>query len=133
MRYSLDTNVCIRFVKGRSDRLTQKMHAVPFAQMVICSIVRAEMVYGAMKSQQAIRTLDEQQRFLSNFDSLGFDDQAARNFGELRAALERSGTLIGPYDMQIAAIAMANDLTLVTHNVKEFSRIQGLKWVDWES
>lgn len=69
---------------------------------------------------------------MTSFGKAEFDDRAALIFGEIRAELERHGTPIGPYDMQIAAIAMANDLTLVTHNVKEFSRIKGLKWADWE-
>jgi tRNA(fMet)-specific endonuclease VapC len=63
---------------------------------------------------------------------VSFDDRAARYFGQIRANLQRQGTPIGPYDLQIAAIALANDLTLVTHNTREFARIDGLRLVDWE-
>jgi tRNA(fMet)-specific endonuclease VapC len=64
--------------------------------------------------------------------SLPFDAKAARHFGEIRAMLEQCGMLIGAYDMQIAAIALANHLTLVTHNTREFSRITELKLENWE-
>jgi len=67
-----------------------------------------------------------------NFESLPFDDAAAGKFGEIRATLARLGTPIGPYDLQIAAIAMVNGLTLVSHNTREFLRVTGLQLVDWE-
>lgn len=70
--------------------------------------------------------------FLNQFKSLPFDDNAALRFGEIRAELASKGTPIGPYDLQIAAIALANNLTLVTHNTKEFNRISNLKIEGWE-
>jgi tRNA(fMet)-specific endonuclease VapC len=73
-----------------------------------------------------------QQQFLARFVSLPFDDEAAIVFGEVRAALANAGTPIGPYDLQIAAIALANDLTLVTHNTREFVRVSGLRLEDWQ-
>ena len=74
-----------------------------------------------------------QQKFLNNFVSLPFDDAAATIFGEIRSSLAAKGTPIGPYDLQIAAIALANNLILVTHNTREFSRIADLKLEDWET
>ena len=79
-----------------------------------------------------MRTRARQQAFLVPFVSLPFDDSAAEVYGRVRAQLEAAGTPIGPYDLQIAAIALANDLVLVTHNTQEFSRISGLRIVDWE-
>ena len=67
-----------------------------------------------------------------NFKSLPFDDEAAEKFGEIRATLARLGTPIGPYDLQIAAVAIVNGLTLVSHNMREFLRVPGLQLVDWE-
>ncbi len=71
--------------------------------------------------------------FLAPFTSLPFDDAAARKCAEIRRELERSGTIIGPHDLQIAPIALQHGLTLVTHNTQEFSRISGLQWEDWEA
>jgi tRNA(fMet)-specific endonuclease VapC len=132
MNYLLDTNVCIRFLQGRSLRIREEIHSRPPERLFICSVVRAELFYGAMKSDYPTVTLDKQRTFVEKFPSLPFDDGAALVFGEIRAGLQRQGKPIGPYDMQIAAIALANDLTLVTHNSGEFNRIDGLRLTDWE-
>jgi tRNA(fMet)-specific endonuclease VapC len=84
------------------------------------------------KSQTPARTLLKQQNFLNRFVSLPFDDKSAEIYGQLRAKLELAGTPIGALDMLIAAIAIANDLVLVTHNSAEFSRVDGLNIEDWE-
>jgi tRNA(fMet)-specific endonuclease VapC len=84
------------------------------------------------ESQNPNKSLLIQQKFFNQFQSLPFDDEAALIFGEIRADLTKKGTPIGGYDLQIAAIAFANDLTLITHNTNEFSRIVNLKIEDWE-
>lgn len=94
--------------------------------------MKVELFYGAMRSNNPSKSLASQENFLQLFVSLPFDDAAASIFGRIRAELAAVGTPIGPYDVQIAAIAMANNLILVTHNVKEFSRVNGLKFEDWE-
>ena len=86
-----------------------------------------------MRSNNPVKSLQIQQEFLQQFISIPFDDAAAMVYGTIRANLAKAGTPIGPNDLQIAAIALANELTLVTHNTREFSRIQGLKLEDWES
>ena len=86
-----------------------------------------------MKSQNPRRTLARQQPFVNRFVSLPFDDQAAEIYGEIRADLEKMGQPIGPNDFLIAAIAVANDVTLVTHNTREFGRAKDLKLEDWET
>jgi tRNA(fMet)-specific endonuclease VapC len=96
-------------------------------------VVKHELFYGAMRSHDPARTLAAQERFLNQFESLPLDDAAARYGAELRARLARIGQMIGPYDLLIAAIAMVNNLTLVTHNVAEFSRVAGLRYEDWEA
>jgi tRNA(fMet)-specific endonuclease VapC len=85
-----------------------------------------------MRSDAPTRTLRVQQRFLEQFESLPFDDQAGLIHGRIRAQLAALGTPIGPYDLQIAAIALANNLTVVTHNTSEFKRVEGLRIEDWE-
>lgn len=133
MKYSLDTNTCIRYLNGRSLAIIQKLPTVPARDIVVCSIVRGELAYGAMKSQTPEASVAKQARFLKPYKTLPFDDTAAHEYGRIRAYLENVGTPIGPYDMQIAAIAVVNDLIVVTHNIKEFSRIPGLKIEDWEN
>jgi tRNA(fMet)-specific endonuclease VapC len=132
MKYLLDTNVCVGFLNQRKPPLTQRFLTVPTLDKVICSIVRAELFYGAYKSQRQVSNLQVIENFLAGYPNLDFDIVAARIQGEIRADLERKGTPIGPYDLQVAAIALANNLTLVTHNTDEFSRIPHLTLDDWE-
>ena len=86
-----------------------------------------------MKSRDPTRAIRAQRSFFSRYRSLPFDDVAADVYGRIRAELESKGTPIGPNDLLIAAIAVANDLTLVTHNTNEFSRVTGLVLEDWEA
>ncbi|MBW4516394.1 MAG: type II toxin-antitoxin system VapC family toxin [Timaviella obliquedivisa GSE-PSE-MK23-08B] len=132
MNYLLDTNVCIIYLKGKNLNLKQELEAVNIQEIAICSIVKAELCFGAMKSANPERNFALQQKFSSQFVSLPFDDSAATIFGIVRAQLETKGTPIGAYDLQIAAIALVNNLTLVTHNTREFERVDGLQIEDWE-
>jgi tRNA(fMet)-specific endonuclease VapC len=113
--------------------LRAKFDAADPAQLRVCSVVKAELFFGAALSSDPIKTLASQRLFLSRFPSLPFDDSAAENYGQIRADLTRKGQIIGPNDMLIAAICRANDVTLVTNNVSEFGRIAGLKIEDWEA
>jgi tRNA(fMet)-specific endonuclease VapC len=132
MKYLLDTNTCIRHLNQRSDEITRKLMSVAPEDIAVCAIVKAEMFAGAGKSNTREKTLAKQRRFLDQFVSLPFDDVAAEIYGTIRASLEKAGTPIGPLDMLIAAIALANNLILITHNVGEFKRITGLRLEDWE-
>ena len=133
MKYLLDTNVCITFLGQRNPTLNQRFSTVPAQDKIVCSIVRAELYYGVYKSQRQQANLLKIDSFLAHFPvTLPFDNQAARIYGVLCAELESKGTPIGSNDLQIAAIALANQLALVTHNVSEFSRIPNLLWEDWE-
>jgi tRNA(fMet)-specific endonuclease VapC len=133
MKYLLDTNVCIVYLKGRNLNLKLRLDAFPIEEIAVCSVVKAELCYGAMKSANPERNFALQQAFLNQFVSLPFDDLAATTFGTVRAQLEIRGTPIGAYDLQIAAITLANNLTLVTHNTREFERVDGLQIEDWEN
>lgn len=132
MLYLLDTNVCVVYLNGRSEPVRNRVLSTPTDEMVVCSVVKAELFYGSMRSNNPIRSLERQQGFLNRFVSLPFDDVAALIFGRIRAQLNRQGTPIGFYDLQIAAIALSNNLTLITHNIAEFSRVDGLAIEDWE-
>jgi tRNA(fMet)-specific endonuclease VapC len=103
---------------------------LPSARWAMCV---AELFYGAQRSRDPARSLAVQQRFLQPYRSLPFDDAAAEIAGSLRAQLAARGMPIGPYDLQIAAIALANQCTLVTHNLGEFGRIPNLSIEDWEA
>jgi tRNA(fMet)-specific endonuclease VapC len=130
--YLLDTNVCVQYLNGRSEAIRERIQQTDADDIAVCSIVKAELFYGAQRSQHLERTLARQQQFLNLFLSLPFDDEAAMIYGRICANLAAQGTPIGSNDVQIAAIAFANDLTLVTHNTNEFSRVEGLPLEDWE-
>lgn len=133
MKYSLDTNTCIRYINGRAANLRTKLPTVLASDIVVCSIVRGELFYGSAKSQTPELSLAKQLRFLRPYSSLPFDDHAASIYGKIRARLTVGGQVIGIHDMMIAAIALANNLIVVTHNVHEFSRVEGLMIEDWEA
>lgn len=132
MKYLLDTNTCIRYINGRSQSVADKINALEQGDAAVCSVVKAELFFGALRSHNPIKTMAGQRQFLSLFISLPFDDVAAEHYGQLRADLTSKGTPIGGNDLLIASIALANGLTLITHNTREFRRIVGLKIEDWE-
>jgi tRNA(fMet)-specific endonuclease VapC len=132
VRYLLDANVCARYLNGRAPAVRTRIRSTRREDIVICSIVKAELFYGAMRNNDIEGTLRKQQQFLNLFVSLPFDDAAALIYGRIRADLTALDTPIGPNDFQIVAIAMANNLVLVTHNTGEFSRVSGLLLEDWE-
>ncbi|MFN5857218.1 MAG: type II toxin-antitoxin system VapC family toxin [Pseudanabaenaceae cyanobacterium] len=132
MTYLLDTNVCIQYLTRSNSPIATRMAAVSRHTIFLCDVVKAELYYGASKSSRRVENLALFENFFSVFTSFAFDDKSAKIYGEIRAELERRGTPIGPYDLQIAAIALAHNLTLVTHNTREFSRVDGLLLVDWE-
>ncbi len=132
MSWLLDTNACIRYLNGRAPVLRDQIDATEPSAIFVCSVVKAELYFGAGRSKNPQRTLAEQKRFLSRFMSLAFDDRAAEEYGRVRAELTLRGTPIGPNDLLIASIAISNDITLVSHNTAEFSRVTGLRLEDWE-
>jgi tRNA(fMet)-specific endonuclease VapC len=133
MKYLLDTNTCIRIMTGRSESARSKIRTIPVQDIVIPSIVRAELWYGAAKSQTPVDSRRKQDVFLAPYASLPFDDTTADLAAQVRATLEKQGTPIGPLDSLIAATALAHQLILVTHNTREFSRIPNLQIDDWET
>lgn len=131
--YLLDTNTCIRYLNGRAPAVQHRLRALQPSDIAVCSIVKAELFFGAMRSQNPARSLLIQQQFLAPYASLPFDDACAEVYGQIRAYLADRGTPIGPNDQMIAAIALHHQCTLVTHNSREFSRVPGLILEDWEA
>jgi len=131
--YLLDTNACIRILNGTSPTLVERLRSVPRSQVRLSSVVKAELLYGARRSSRVTENLRLLELFFDTIASLPFDDRCAEEYGLLRQELVRAGTPIGPNDLLIAATARAHRAILVTHNVREFSRVAELKMVDWES
>ena len=128
----MDTNVCVMYLNGRSTSVRDRLLSTPIEDMAVCSVVKAEMFYGAMRSNNPTRTLNRQQEFLERFVSLPLGDEVAITLGRIRARLASAGTLIGAYDLQIAAIALVGNLILATYNTREFEQVEGLQVEDWE-
>jgi tRNA(fMet)-specific endonuclease VapC len=130
--YLLDTNACIAALTGRSASLVKRLSKVSAAEVALCSVVKAELYFGARKSARVEQNLSLLHEFTSPYKSFAFDDKAAQHYGAIRAELASSGRPIGPNDMMIAAIALSNDLVVITNNVGEFSRVSGLRIDNWQ-
>lgn len=133
MIYLLDTNTCIGYISRRSLSIFHRLTSGSRQDVVLCDIVKLELYYGAYRSSRQERNLVVLSEFFSEFVSLSFDGRAAEIGGQIRAQLAALGTPIGSNDLLIAAIAVANNLTLVTHNTREFSRVAGLPIENWEA
>ncbi|MEH2358405.1 type II toxin-antitoxin system VapC family toxin [Nostoc sp.] len=131
MKYLLDTNVCIKYLNEDSI-IRQRLENYELEDIAVCSVVKLELFYGAMRSDNPDQVWAKVKRFLEVFISLALDDISALNAGRIRAQLANLGTPIGYNDLLIASIALSHDLILVTHNTKEFVRVEGLKIEDWE-
>src|SRR5687767_11410954 len=133
MTYLLDTNVWVTLLRNTSTAVATRFQtAAPTGDLRICSIVRAELRYGALCSAKPAANRAAVDALLAPYPSLPFDDAAADQYAALREYLEGLGQVIGPLDLQIAAIALANGCTLVTHNTAEFGRVPGLVVEDWQ-
>jgi tRNA(fMet)-specific endonuclease VapC len=131
MRYLLDTNICIYIIKRKPTQVIERFNTLQLSDVGISSITVAELEYGACKSQKPEQNRAAFQQFLIPLDILVFDLQAAQVYGTIRSDLEKQGQVIGSLDMLIAAQAKSAGITLVTNNVKEFSRIPDLKVENW--
>ncbi|MCL2646536.1 MAG: type II toxin-antitoxin system VapC family toxin [Phycisphaerales bacterium] len=126
MNYLLDTSVCIDHLRRPDSPMHEWMRSQGPDSVRICSVVRTELLLGVHKSPTE-RNRNSVAAFLAIVTSIPFDDAAADVCAKIRADLERKGHVIGPYDLQIAAIAVLHGATLVTGNAKEFSRIPELQ------
>ena len=131
MRYMLDTNICIYVIKHKPEKVFQKLQTIHPEDVCISSVTYAELVHGVEKSSAVEKNRLALSMLLANMEILDFDADAADCYGKIRAGLERKGTPIGPLDMMIAGHAQSLGYTVVTNNVKEFSRVAALKIEDW--
>lgn len=131
MKYFLDTNIISYIIKGKYPKIIDHLKKVPAQSIVIPSIVKAELEFGARNSGNYEKIIIPYMQFLEPFDIKDFDNDSAYFYGQIRQELTEKGTLVGPNDLCIAAIVLANNGTLITHNTKEFSRIEDLRIEDW--
>lgn len=131
MMYLLDTDICIHLLNQADKELEAQFRARSPADIALCSIVKAELLYGAHRSSRVDANLQRLAFFFSPLQSLSFDDRCTGHYALIRADLAAQGQLIGPNDLLIAAIARAHNATLVSRNVAEFQRIAGLRLETW--
>ena len=129
----LDTNICIYIIKNKPQSVLDELKKCNVGEIILSSITVSELIYGAYKSQFVEKNLKAIEHFLIPFDVAEYDYKAALAYGKLRASLEKKGQPIGSLDMLIAAHALSLDMTLVTNNIKEFKRIEGLNLENWVS
>lgn len=131
MRYLLDTSICVPIINRTDEELKGRLLSESPENVFLCSIVKAELDFGARNSIRVAENLDRVVRFTRSFASFPFDDDAAVHYGIIRAQLRREGRPIGGNDMLIASIALARDVSLVTRNLDEFRRVPGLTVESW--
>lgn len=127
----LDTDVCIHLLNAREPALIDRFRAHSPLELVVCSVVRAELLWGARNSARPQENVERVRVFAAPLQSMMFDDRCAEHYAVIRADLSARGQLIGPNDLLIAAIALANQATLVTRNLREFQRVAGLSVEAW--
>jgi len=130
LRWMLDTDICVRVLRDRPPSLRPRFNSEA-AGLAISTVTFAELVYGAEKSARPAQTLAEVDRLAARLTVLAFDDRAAAHAANIRAVLERAGTPIGSYDLLIAGHARSLGLVIVTGNLREFSRVEGLRSENW--
>ena len=127
----LDTNICIYFLNRKSEKVIDHFQRSAPAGIKLSSITAAELYYGADKSKARIKNRKIAEEFVSTFQIIPLDSACCNYYSKIRNSLEKSGTLIGPMDMLIASICLANNFILVTNNTKEFKRVANLKLENW--
>lgn len=133
MKYLLDTDTCVEYLRGKNLRVRTRLESHDPDDVVLSSVVVTELIAGVLRSRNPSGNRSNLNAFLGEFASLPFDDAAAEVAAEIRNHLETMGTPIGPYDLLIASTARLHGLILVTHNLREFSRVAGLRIEDWRN
>jgi tRNA(fMet)-specific endonuclease VapC len=131
MTYLLDTSTCVGILRNKAPKAKARL-ALMAADSVLCSVVLFELQTGAVKSMRPSE-IQKSHSFMSEFESLPFDDGSAQEAADIRCFLEARGIMIGGFDLMIAAIARQHGLIAVTRNVDEFSRVPNLVVEDWEA
>ena len=129
--YFLDANTCIYFLNGKYESIKTKILTTPPNNIAIPSIVKAELLLGSYKSDQRAKNLDKLERFLQPFEIIPFIDLVTYVYADIRCTLEKTGQIIGPNDLLIAAIVKFHEGILITNNTEEFKRVKGLQLENW--
>ena len=130
LKYLLDTNIVIYVLKRRPKAVLEIFNRNAI-RMAISSITLSELIYGAEKSPNMDKNLEEIEEFVSHLDVLPYDAKASQHYGQIKAALEKRGEIIGENDIHIAAHAISQGLILVTNNLREFKRVPNLALENW--
>lgn len=130
LRYMLDTNICIHVMRNPGSGVLGKFNAHATG-LCISAITLHELLHGAERSRRPAYQRDLTEQLVSRLDLLDFDDLAANHSGDIHAALAKAGQMIGAYDVLIAGHARSLGLTIVTNNLREFTRVDGLRCEDW--
>lgn len=131
MTYLLDTNVCIGAMRGNPE-IVRALSARSPNDCAVSMVSVFELFAGVFRCNDPVSEGQKISTFLEPFHRLPFDWDAALKTAQIRCQLEKAGTKIGPYDLQLSGQALSLDLTLVTHNTREFKRVTGLRFEDWE-
>ncbi len=131
MKYYLDTNICVYYIKGKYPKLLEKLLSKHPNDIKIPAIVKAELIYGAQKSERKEKNEEVIRKFLLPFEIIAFGDKQSEIYGKIRADLEKKGEIIGPNDLLIASIVLSEDGILVTNNEKELKKVKELKIENW--
>lgn len=131
MRYMLDTNICIYAIKRGPREVIERLKEHNTSEICISSVTYAELIHGVEKSKAVDKNCIALTLLLTDIEILPFDISAAEGYGEIRTELERKGALIDPLDMMIAGHARSLGYTVVTNNIREFERIEGLRLENW--
>ena len=132
LKYLLDTNIVIYVLKRRPKEVLDIFNANA-SRMAISSITLSELMYGAEKSLNTDKNLEAVEEFVSHLEVLPYDAKASQHYGQIKAALEKKGQIIGENDIHIAAHAISHGLILVSNNVREFKRVSNLALENWVS
>ena len=129
-KYLLDTNIVIYVLKRRPKEVLEIFNRNA-SRMAISSITLSELIYEAEKSSNVDKNLEAIEEFVSHLDVLPYDAKASQHYGQIKAALEKRGEIIGENDIHIAAHAISQGLILVTNNLREFKRVPNLALENW--
>ena len=130
LKYLLDTNIVIYVLKRRPKEVLEIFNRNA-SRMAISSITLSELIYEAEKSSNVDKNLEAIEEFVSHLDVLPYDAKASQHYGQIKAALEKRGEIIGENDIHIAAHAISQGLILVTNNLREFKRVPNLARENW--
>ena len=131
IRYLLDTDICIYLIKKHPPEVLARFQQTQLKQLHISTITVFELYFGIEKNNSQQRNLVALENFMAPLTLVDFSVESAKKAAKIRSILQKQGTPIGAYDLQIAAIAVAENMTLLTHNVREFERVKGLKLENW--